>query len=106
MKNKVEFPKPEALNNETKEIRMKGGCFCKFHMDYNHNTDNCRELSRFIEDQIRAGKFKEFVEVVQTKAKGKARANKGKGKRLPSLVESNESEKKARQRIEVIFGSG
>ncbi|XP_050259727.1 uncharacterized protein LOC126704759 [Quercus robur] len=35
--------------------------YCHFHKDYNHYTENCRDLKEQIEELIRKGKLQRFV---------------------------------------------
>ncbi|XP_022159079.1 uncharacterized protein LOC111025521 [Momordica charantia] len=53
--------------------------YCRFHRDHGHNTSNCWELKRQIEDLIQYGYFKKFV-----------------GKSRSSSVEKKEERKRSR----------
>ncbi|XP_022152363.1 uncharacterized protein LOC111020106 [Momordica charantia] len=57
--------RPEKLRGDPKK-RNKDK-YCRFHRDHGHNTSNCWELKRQIEDLIQDGYFKKFV--------GKPRSN-------------------------------
>lgn len=57
MKGKMEFHELGNLRYDTKDDRVKTGHFCKFHIDYDHDTNNYRELVVFVEDQFREGKL-------------------------------------------------
>ncbi|XP_022158965.1 uncharacterized protein LOC111025412 [Momordica charantia] len=57
--------RPEKLK-EDPERRNKDK-YCRFHREHGHNTSNCWELKRQIEDLIQDGYFKKFV--------GKPRSN-------------------------------
>ncbi|CAA0833859.1 Unknown protein, partial [Striga hermonthica] len=45
--------------------------YCRFHRDYGHNTEDCRNLKDEIERLIRAGHLKEFV--IHNRPRGKER---------------------------------
>lgn len=61
MKSKIEFPQLDVLRFDTKYDRVKTGHFYKYHMDYDHDTNNCKELEVFVEDHIHKGKPQEFL---------------------------------------------
>ncbi|XP_022150852.1 uncharacterized protein LOC111018897 [Momordica charantia] len=69
--------RPEKLRGDP-EKRNKDK-YCHFHHDHGHNTTNCWELKRQIEDLIQDGYFKKFV--------GKPRTNS---------VEKTEERKRSR----------
>ncbi|XP_022145827.1 uncharacterized protein LOC111015187 [Momordica charantia] len=56
--------RPEKLRGDP-EKRNKDK-YCRFHRDHSHNTTNCWELKRQIEDLIQDGYFKKFVEKPRT----------------------------------------
>ncbi|XP_022147771.1 uncharacterized protein LOC111016626 [Momordica charantia] len=74
---KSSFKRPEKLRGDL-EKRNKDK-YCRFHRDHGHNTSNCWELKRQIEDLIQDGYFKKFV--------GKPRSNS---------VEKKEERKRSR----------
>ena len=45
--------------NPNKRVRDK---YCRFHRDHGHNTEECYDLKRQIEELIKQGKLQRFVE--------------------------------------------
>uniref|UniRef100_A0A2N9FPT8 Reverse transcriptase domain-containing protein n=1 Tax=Fagus sylvatica TaxID=28930 RepID=A0A2N9FPT8_FAGSY len=49
----------KLLTNPDKRAKDK---YCRFHRDHGHNTDDCYDLKRQIEELIKQGKLQRFVE--------------------------------------------
>ncbi|GKG41831.1 hypothetical protein Tco_0473582, partial [Tanacetum coccineum] len=39
--------------------------FCEFHNDKGHNTDECVQLKKHIEELVRAGKLSHFIKEIR-----------------------------------------
>ncbi|CAA0843037.1 Unknown protein, partial [Striga hermonthica] len=55
------FGKPQPLPKRSGKAPVKGDPYCRYHRDYGHWTNHCKELKDEIERLIRAGHLKEFV---------------------------------------------
>ncbi|CAA0839165.1 Unknown protein, partial [Striga hermonthica] len=53
--------KPQPLPKKIGKVPVRGDPYCRYHRDYGHWTNNCKELKDEIERLIRAGHLKEFV---------------------------------------------
>lgn len=49
---KMEFPKPGTPKYATKGNKLKNCHFCKYNMNYGHDTYICKELALFNDDQF------------------------------------------------------
>ncbi|CAI9106667.1 OLC1v1005870C1 [Oldenlandia corymbosa var. corymbosa] len=56
---KDELPTPKTLapnpNRPTEQ-------YCEYHKDHGHDTEDCRELKREIENGVKSGKFQQYVQ--------------------------------------------
>ena len=58
--NGVGIPRPGRIDpaqKESADMRF----YCQYHRDYGHNTDECRELQKAIEQLIQNGKIENFT---------------------------------------------
>lgn len=68
----------------------------KYHIDYGHFTEHCRELYAFLEGLIKGGKLKEYIQKDNQKL-GKNSQNKDKRPQSPNPRNSGNVERKRHQ---------
>ena len=64
---------PEKMKGDPKKCNRNK--YCRFHRDHGHDTDECFDLKQQVENLIRQGKLKSFLEGdhKDEKLKGKAK---------------------------------
>ena len=56
-KDVVRYPKPPEMTRGAK----RNGKFCQFHNQPGHDTDQCRQLKKVIEELLEQGKLQQYV---------------------------------------------
>ena len=62
----------KLLTDPDTRLREK---YCRFHRDHGHNTEDCYDLKRQIEELIKQGKLQRFVERGQREGRPQGAAN-------------------------------
>ena len=74
IRDKSYFKKPERIGGDPQKRNQRWTCL--FHEESGHITDNCRALKDFLDQLLRDGHLKEFVDEDKPQAKkAKARPN-------------------------------
>ncbi|GAV62906.1 hypothetical protein CFOL_v3_06428, partial [Cephalotus follicularis] len=60
VKNKVPFQWPEKMRAPTENRSVEK--YCRYHRDHGHDTEECRQLKNQIEDLIRKGHLRKYVD--------------------------------------------
>ncbi|GFS42094.1 hypothetical protein Acr_00g0078070 [Actinidia rufa] len=66
IRDKLYFKKPEPMGGDPK--RRNQHWKCSYHSEKGHKTKNCRPLKAFLEQLVRDGHLKEFVDNEKTRA--------------------------------------
>nr|XP_043639131.1 uncharacterized protein LOC122610176 [Erigeron canadensis] len=88
------FPTPPRLSGKTKREPEK---YCEFHRDNGHDTNNCWQLRRAIEEAINEGKLSHLVKTVQRQQKKKddlEEKKKGPEKTIYTIVKKKTGEER------------
>ncbi|GJV80413.1 hypothetical protein Tco_1516283 [Tanacetum coccineum] len=78
-KGKFKAPPPMVTPVEKRDPTK----YCEFHSDTGHNTNECMQLRKQIDEMIKAGKLSQFIK--GTKTVKKRRKHRKKGKRLERI---------------------
>ncbi|GAV79873.1 hypothetical protein CFOL_v3_23336 [Cephalotus follicularis] len=70
-KDKVPIHWPEKMRSPVKKRDLDK--FCRYHCDYGHDTEECRQLKNQIEDLIRKGRLRRYVDRNAPKERGEHR---------------------------------
>ncbi|XP_057466148.1 uncharacterized protein LOC130755691 [Actinidia eriantha] len=68
IRDKPYFKKPEPMGGDPKRRNQRWKC--SYHREKGHKTENCRALKAFLEQLVREGHLKEFVDDEKTRADG------------------------------------
>ncbi|GJX80564.1 reverse transcriptase domain-containing protein [Tanacetum coccineum] len=70
-KGKFKAPPPMVTPAEKRDPNK----YCEFHADTGHNTDECMQLRKQIEEMIKSGKLSQFIKELRQNDKPKAQKN-------------------------------